>query len=233
MRRDARAHVDHRRRGRRRRRHRVRRAARAGGRTWCRSCPTPTTRRSTAPSPRGARRRARHSPYFVHDADPLARGRRRLGAPLRRATGRSASSRSRWPRRWRAGGSVRSSSPTTTWCSTPRRGRRPARHWYLGVLHTAAPARVVPVPDPGRRRAHAPAPAARALVARSRRAARRDRAGRAGSAGAGVGGSRYSCAMFDELGALGPERRAGGAGGPVPVLGDDDLGLPRSSDSGL
>ena len=62
--------------------------------------------------------------------------------------GRSASSRSRWPRRWRAGGSARSSCPTTTWCSTPSRGPRRAATGTSVCSTRPRPARVVPVPDP-------------------------------------------------------------------------------------
>ena len=51
-------------------------------------------------------------------------------------------------RRWRAGGSARSSSPTTTSCSTPRRGRRRAGTGTSVCCTAPAPARVVPVPDP-------------------------------------------------------------------------------------
>jgi hypothetical protein len=66
-----------------------------------------------------------HSPYFVHDADPLAEV----------AVAETLA-------RWRPGSielpDYYLALDADTWSPT-------RRHWYLGVLHAAAPARVVPV----------------------------------------------------------------------------------------
>lgn len=88
-----------------------------------------------------------HSPYFVHDADPLA--------PVADAWVRLYDEQG--PRgelevavaetlaRWRPGSielpDYYLALDADTWAPT-------RRHWYLGVLHAAAPARVVPIPDP-------------------------------------------------------------------------------------
>jgi hypothetical protein len=87
-----------------------------------------------------------HSPYLVHDADPVAAVAdawvRRFDetgpiGELEVAVGETLA-------RWRVG-SIEMPDyylvlDAESW--TPTR-----RHWYLGVLHAAAPARVVPVPD--------------------------------------------------------------------------------------
>ncbi|MDQ1429962.1 MAG: hypothetical protein QOF40_564 [Actinomycetota bacterium] len=88
-----------------------------------------------------------HSPYLVHDADPLAAV---ADAWVRRfdeagPIGELEVAVSETLARWRAG-SIEMPDyylvlDAESW--TPTR-----RHWYLGVLHAAAPARVVPVPDP-------------------------------------------------------------------------------------
>jgi hypothetical protein len=88
-----------------------------------------------------------HSPYLVHDADPLAAV---ADAWVRRfdeagPVGELEVAVSETLARWRAG-SIEMPDyylvlDAESW--TPTR-----RHWYLGVLHAAAPARVVPVPDP-------------------------------------------------------------------------------------
>jgi hypothetical protein len=88
-----------------------------------------------------------HSPYLVHDADPLAAA---ADAWVRRfdeegPIGELEVAVAETLARWRVG-SIELPDyylvlDAETW--TPTR-----RHWYLGVLHSAAPARVVPVPDP-------------------------------------------------------------------------------------
>ena len=88
-----------------------------------------------------------HSPYLVHDADPLAVV---ADAWVRRfdeagPIGELEVAVSETLARWRVG-SIELPDyylvlDAESW--TPTR-----RHWYLGVLHAAAPARVVPVPDP-------------------------------------------------------------------------------------
>jgi hypothetical protein len=87
-----------------------------------------------------------HTPYFVHDADPLEAT---ATAWVRRfdeegPIGELEVVVSETLARWRAG-SIELPDyylvlDAEAW--TPTR-----RHWYLGVLHGAAPARVVPVPD--------------------------------------------------------------------------------------
>jgi hypothetical protein len=88
-----------------------------------------------------------HTPYLVHDADPLAavadawvRHYDEQGpiGELEVATAETLA-------RWRVG-SIELPDyylvlDAEAWAPT-------RRHWYLGVLHRAAPARVVPVPDP-------------------------------------------------------------------------------------
>jgi hypothetical protein len=87
-----------------------------------------------------------HTPYFVHDADPLAAA---AAAWVRRfdergPVGELEVAVADTLARWRAG-SIELPDyylvlDAEAW--TPTR-----RHWYLGVLHTAGPARVVPVSD--------------------------------------------------------------------------------------
>ena len=105
-----------------------------------------------------------HSPYLVHDADPLAA----VGdAWVRRydeqgPIGELEVAVAETLARWRVG-SIELPDyylvlDAEAWGAT-------RRHWYLGVLHGAAPARVVPVPDPDAGRAHAPAPGRGSMVA--------------------------------------------------------------------
>jgi hypothetical protein len=85
-----------------------------------------------------------HTPYFVHDADPLAAA---AAGWVRRfdeqgPVGELEVAVSDTLARWRAG-SIELPDyylvlDAESW--TPTR-----RHWYLGVLHAAGPARVVPV----------------------------------------------------------------------------------------
>ena len=85
-----------------------------------------------------------HAPYFVHDADPLAAV---ADAWVRLydehgPRGELEVAVSETLARWRPG-SIELPDyylvlDAETWAPT-------RRHWYLGVLHTAAPARVVPV----------------------------------------------------------------------------------------
>jgi hypothetical protein len=87
-----------------------------------------------------------HSPYFAHDADPLEAT---ANAWVRRFDGEGPIGElevvvSDTLARWRAG-SIELPDyylvlDAETW--TPTR-----KHWYLGVLHAEAPARVVPVPN--------------------------------------------------------------------------------------
>jgi hypothetical protein len=87
-----------------------------------------------------------HTPYFAHDADPLDAT---ASAWVRRFDGDGPIGElevavSDTLARWRAG-SIEVPDyylvvDADTW--TPTR-----KHWYLGVLHAAAPARVVPVPN--------------------------------------------------------------------------------------
>jgi hypothetical protein len=88
-----------------------------------------------------------HSPYLVHDADPLAAV---ADSWVRRfdeegPVGELEVAVSETLARWRVG-SIEMPDyylvlEAEAWTAT-------RRHWYLGVLHTRAPARVVPVPDP-------------------------------------------------------------------------------------
>lgn len=88
-----------------------------------------------------------HSPYLVHDADPLAAV---ADAWVRRfdeagPIGELEVAVSETLARWRVG-SIEMPDyymvlDAESWAPT-------RRHWYLGVLHAAAPARVVPVTDP-------------------------------------------------------------------------------------
>src|SRR5439155_24443796 len=88
-----------------------------------------------------------HSPYLVHDADPLAAV---AEAWVRRfdeqgPIGELEVAVAETLARWRVG-SIELPDyylvlDAESWAAT-------RRHWYLGVLHAAAPARVVPVPDP-------------------------------------------------------------------------------------
>jgi hypothetical protein len=88
-----------------------------------------------------------HSPYLVHDADPLLAV---ADAWVRRfdeagPIGELEVAVSETLARWRVG-SIELPDyylvlDAEAWGPT-------RRHWYLGVLHAAAPARVVPVPDP-------------------------------------------------------------------------------------
>jgi hypothetical protein len=87
-----------------------------------------------------------HTPYFVHDADPLAGT---AAAWVRRfdeqgPVGELEVAVADTVARWRAG-SIELPDyylvlDAETWSPT-------RRHWYLGVLHAAGPARVVPVAD--------------------------------------------------------------------------------------
>jgi hypothetical protein len=88
-----------------------------------------------------------HSPYLVHDADPLGAV---ADAWVRRfdeegPVGELEVAVAETLARWRVG-SIELPDyylvlDAETWGTT-------RRHWYLGVLHSKAPARVVPVPDP-------------------------------------------------------------------------------------
>jgi hypothetical protein len=88
-----------------------------------------------------------HTPYLVHDADPLAAV---ADAWVRRydeegPVGELEVAVAEALARWRVG-SIELPDyylviDAESWPPT-------RRHWYLGVLHRAAPARVVPVPDP-------------------------------------------------------------------------------------
>jgi hypothetical protein len=87
-----------------------------------------------------------HAPYFVHDADPLAAV---VDAWVRRfdeqgRIGELEVAVSETLARWRVG-SIEMPDyylvlDAEAWGAT-------RRHWFLGVLHAAAPARMVPVPD--------------------------------------------------------------------------------------
>ena len=87
-----------------------------------------------------------HTPYFAHDADPLDAT---ADAWIRRYDGEGPIGELEVAvvdtlARWRAG-SVELPDyylvvDAETWAPT-------RKHWYLGVLHAAAPARVVPVVD--------------------------------------------------------------------------------------
>jgi hypothetical protein len=88
-----------------------------------------------------------HTPYFVHDADPLAAVAEAWvrffdeQGPIGELEVAVAETLARW-----RVGSIELPDyylvlDAETWSAT-------RRHWYLGVLHRAAPARVVPVPHP-------------------------------------------------------------------------------------
>jgi hypothetical protein len=85
-----------------------------------------------------------HTPYFVHDADPLAAVAdewvRRFDA--QGAVGALEVVIADTLARWRVG-SIE--LPDYYLLLDPARWGPTRRHWYLGVLHAAAPARVVPV----------------------------------------------------------------------------------------
>jgi hypothetical protein len=88
-----------------------------------------------------------HTPYLVHDADPLAAV---AEAWVRHydeqgPIGELEVAVAETLARWRVG-SIELPDyyfvlDAESWGAT-------RRHWYLGLLHRAAPARVVPVPDP-------------------------------------------------------------------------------------
>ena len=87
-----------------------------------------------------------HTPYFVHDADPLAAT---ADAWVRRFTGQAPVGElevvvADTLARWRAG-SVE--LPDYYLLLDPEQWDATRRHWYLGVVHAAAPARVLPVPN--------------------------------------------------------------------------------------
>ena len=122
--------------------------ARAGRRTSSRTSPIRTAPRSNVPSTRGLSPARTHSPYFVHDADPLAAV---ADAWVRRydeegPVGELEVAVTETVARWRAR-SIELPDyylvlDAETWGPT-------RRHWYLGVLHDAGPARVVPaIGDP-------------------------------------------------------------------------------------
>ena len=122
-------------------------AASARRSTWCRSsvdADDPPLDRAVATWSEAARA---HTPYLVHDADPLAA----VGdAWVRRfdeegPVGELEVAVVETLARWRVG-SIELPDyylvlDAEAWTAT-------RRHWYLGVLHSKAPARVVPVPDP-------------------------------------------------------------------------------------
>jgi hypothetical protein len=87
-----------------------------------------------------------HTPYFAHDADPLAAV---ASAWVRRfdeqgPIGELEVAIADTLLRWRAG----SVELPDYYLVLDAEGWPPTRrHWYLGVLHGAAPARVVPVPN--------------------------------------------------------------------------------------
>jgi hypothetical protein len=88
-----------------------------------------------------------HSPYFVHDADPLAAV---ADAWVRRydeegPIGELEVAVVETLARWRVG-SIE--LPDYYLVLDAERWGATRRHWYLGMLHSRAPARVVPVPDP-------------------------------------------------------------------------------------
>jgi hypothetical protein len=88
-----------------------------------------------------------HSPYFVHDADPLAAV---ADAWVRRydeegPIGELEVAEVETLARWRVG-SIE--LPDYYVVLDAERWGPTRRHWYLGMLHSRAPARVVPVPDP-------------------------------------------------------------------------------------
>jgi hypothetical protein len=88
-----------------------------------------------------------HTPYLVHDADPLAAV---AEAWVRHydeqgPVGELEVAVAETLARWRVGSlelpDYYVALDAESWGAT-------RRHWYLGLLHRAAPARVVPVPDP-------------------------------------------------------------------------------------
>jgi hypothetical protein len=88
-----------------------------------------------------------HAPYVVHDADPLATV---ADAWIRRfdeqgPIGELEVAVAETLARWRVG-SIE--LPDYYLVLDPETWSVTRRHWYLGMLHGAAPARVVPVPDP-------------------------------------------------------------------------------------
>lgn len=88
-----------------------------------------------------------HTPYLVHDADPLTAV---ADAWVRRfdeqgPAGELEVAVAETLARWRVG-SIE--LPDYYLVLDPEAWGATRRHWYLGVLHRAAPARVVPVPDP-------------------------------------------------------------------------------------
>jgi hypothetical protein len=88
-----------------------------------------------------------HTPYLVHDADPLAAV---ADAWVRHfdeqgPIGELEVAVAETLARWRVG-SIE--LPDYYLVLDAERWEATRRHWYLGVLHRAAPARVVPVPDP-------------------------------------------------------------------------------------
>ena len=87
-----------------------------------------------------------HSPYSVHDADPLAVV---ADAWVRRfdeqgPVGELEVAVRETLARWRVG-SIE--LPDYYLVLDAERWGATRRHWFLGVLHHAAPARIVPVPD--------------------------------------------------------------------------------------
>jgi hypothetical protein len=88
-----------------------------------------------------------HTPYLVHDADPLTAV---ADAWVRHfdeqgPIGELEVAVAETLARWRVG-SIE--LPDYYLVLDAERWEATRRHWYLGVLHRAAPARVVPVPDP-------------------------------------------------------------------------------------
>lgn len=88
-----------------------------------------------------------HTPYLVHDADPLAAV---TDAWVRHfdeqgPIGELEVAVAETSARWRVG-SIE--LPDYYLVLDPETWGPTRRHWFLGVLHGAAPARVVPVPDP-------------------------------------------------------------------------------------
>jgi hypothetical protein len=88
-----------------------------------------------------------HSPYLAHDADPLAAV---ADTWVRRfdeqgPVGELEVAVAETLARWRVGSLE---LPDYYLVLDPKSWAVTRRHWYLGVLHRVAPARVVPVPDP-------------------------------------------------------------------------------------
>ena len=88
-----------------------------------------------------------HTPYFVHDADPLALvtdtwvRRYDEQGPIGELEVAVEATKARW-----RVGSIELPDYYVVLDAEALDATR--RHWYLGVLHKAAPARVVPVPNP-------------------------------------------------------------------------------------